>query len=126
MRRGSRAERGSVIFCPFLRLVLLFSVFVIEALPQALPDKFETEIQPIFKTNCIDCHGLKVQTKELNLATREGVLRGSESGPVVVPGKPEESRLYKLVKEGVMPMGKPHLSDRDVAAIRAWIVGANS
>jgi len=64
--------------------------------------------------------------KELNLSTEETVLKGSESGPVVVPGNPDESVLFKKVQSGAMPMGKPHLSDKDVETIRLWIKGSGS
>src|SRR5205085_8616995 len=57
-----------------------------------------------------------------------GALKGSESGPVIAPGKPDESRLYQLVRDGKMPPGKAHLSDEQVASIRSWIesLGASS
>ncbi len=61
--------------------------------------------------------------KDLNLGAYEPLMKGSESGPVVVPGKPDESRLYRLVQEGKMPMGKARLSEKELAAIRAWIEG---
>ncbi len=94
----------------------------IESLPPSVDGpRFETTVQPILQAKCSGCHGTKLRTKELNLTTQAGVLKGSESGPVVVPGKPDESRLYQYVKAGVMPKGGPHLSDQDVAAIRTWI-----
>ena len=41
----------------------------------------------------------------------------------MIPGKPEESLLYKKVKDGSMPMGKPHLSEKEVETIFSWIRG---
>ena len=62
--------------------------------------------------------------KELNLSTYQVDAAGSESGPVIVPGKPDESRLFHMVKEGLMPPGgKIHLSDEEIGAIRGWIEG---
>ncbi len=83
--------------------------------------KFETDILPIFQANCLQCHGEKARMKELNLGTFDGVSKGSESGPVLTPGKPEESRLYQLVRDGKMPFGGKKLPERDIAGIRAWI-----
>ena len=44
---------------------------------------------------------------EVNLAEQNYgasvVGAGSESGAVVIPGKPQESHLYKMVREGTMP-----------------------
>jgi hypothetical protein len=52
----------------------------------------------------------------------QGVLEGSDSGPVIVPGKAEESLLFKMVHEGKMPpRGKDRLSGAEVQTIRRWI-----
>ncbi len=82
---------------------------------------FETDVQPVFTSNCTGCHGAATRIKEMNLSSLEGVLKGSESGPVVVPGKPDESLLYQKVRDGKMPPGKVHLKDDELAAIRSWI-----
>jgi hypothetical protein len=52
-----------------------------------------------------------LKTKDLNLATYEGAMHGRESGAVVVPGDPDESRLYHMVKEGLMPLRREDSSD---------------
>src|SRR2546426_11062132 len=84
--------------------------------------QFDTDVLPILKANCVQCHGTETRIKEMNLSTLEGVMKGSESGPVVISGKPDESRLYKMVHEGLMPPGgKTRLSEDQVATIRAWI-----
>jgi len=59
--------------------------------------------------------------KEMNLSSLDGVMKGSESGPVVAPGKPDESRLYQMVRDGKMPPGKTHLTSEQLAVVRAWI-----
>ena len=76
------------------------------------PVVFETDVQPIFWANCTGCHGADTRIKEMNLSTLEGVMKGSESGPVIAPGKPDESRLYQMVRDGKMPPGKTHLTRR--------------
>ena len=91
------------------------------ASPEAKPAGFETDVQPIFTSNCTGCHGTATRIKEMNLSTLDGVMKGSESGPVVVPGKPDESKLYQMVRDGKMPPGKTHLSEQAVASIRSWI-----
>ncbi len=84
---------------------------------------FEKDVAPILKANCTACHGTQVKLKDLNLATEEATLKGSESGPVVVPGKPEDSVLYKKIQSGAMPVGKPHLSEKEISIISSWIRG---
>jgi len=91
-----------------------------------VPVVFDKDVAPIFKSNCTGCHGDSVKMKELNLNSEEGALKGSESGAVIVPGKPDESVLYKKVRDGSMPMGKPHLSDQQIEAISSWIKGSGS
>ena len=83
---------------------------------------FETDLEPLFQSRCIRCHGEKVQKGELNLASRAALLKGGESGPVVVPGKPDESLLFELVRDGAMPADKKDkLTPLEVALVRDWI-----
>jgi mono/diheme cytochrome c family protein len=82
---------------------------------------FDADIQPIFQASCTGCHGPDTRIKEMNLSSLDGALKGSESGPVIVPGKPDESRLYQMVRDRKMPPGKTHLTDQQVASIRSWI-----
>jgi hypothetical protein len=85
---------------------------------------FRDTIQPVLEKNCLPCHNAKVKQAGLDLSTRESVLKGSENGPVVVVGKPEDSRLYKLVarlSEPGMPFKSPKLPDATIAKIGEWI-----
>ena len=108
-----------------LAAIGIASAFAQSANPN-IPAIFDKDVAPIFKSNCTGCHGDSVKTKELNLNNEEAVLKGSESGPVIVPGKPEESILYKKVRDGSMPMGKAHLSDQQIETIFSWIKGGIS
>ena len=89
---------------------------------------FEQEVLPILKANCAACHSATLAQKELNLSSWESLLKGSASGPIVIPGKPKESLLYSMVDRGSMPPGENvRLADRDIAIIREWIeAGATS
>jgi mono/diheme cytochrome c family protein len=87
---------------------------------------FDTEVLPIFKSTCDSCHGGSVKLKALDLTTEASAIKGSESGPVIVPGKPDESILYQKVRSGSMPAGKPHLSDKQLATLKNWIEGMSS
>ena len=89
----------------------------------AAAQSFETDVLPIFRAKCQACHGSSVKTKDLNLTSLEAVLRGSESGAVVVGGRREESPLFRLVRDGKMPPGgdKQRLSEKEVEAIGLWV-----
>ena len=67
------------------------------------------------------CHGADLRQKELDLSTWATALKGGESGPVIVPGKPDESRLYEFISKGTMPPGDVYLGERDIEMIRSWI-----
>ena len=86
------------------------------------PALFETDVQPLFKAKCLRCHGDKARKGDLDLRTHASVLKGGESGSVVLPGNPEKSLLYEKVRSGVMPPSKKDpLSEAEVALIRRWI-----
>ncbi len=89
----------------------------------AKPVSFAQDIQPILQNSCWKCHGAAVQLSKLDLRTREAALKGGEHGPALVPGKAEESRLFRLVsglEKPAMPMdGK--LTAEQIAAIKDWI-----
>jgi cytochrome c553 len=60
-------------------------------------------VLPILQLRCTVCHGTRVRQAELDLRTRESIVRGGKSGPAIVPGKPGESLLLKRVHAGEMP-----------------------
>ena len=94
-----------------------------EGLPDPTPEEvFRERALPVFKEHCLRCHGEDLMVKELDLSRLPGVLKGSESGPVVVPGRAAESKLYQLIESGSMPPDREGgLSEAQKAAIRAWI-----
>jgi cytochrome c553 len=79
--------------------------------------------QAIFEKHCVSCHGAG-QMSGLDLRQRDTVLKGGKRGPALVPGKPEDSLVYRAVaRQGdlKMPPGKQGLASEDVARLRAWI-----
>lgn len=90
---------------------------------------FESKIRPILADNCYKCHSLENGKSKggLTLDTRDGVLKGGEVGPVVVPGNPAASPLIKAVKyedkDLQMPPSKEggKLKDEQIAALTEWV-----
>ena len=83
---------------------------------------FQERVLPVFKEHCLRCHGEELMMKELDLSRLSTVLKGSESGPVVVPGRSSESKLYRLIESGSMPPDlEGGLPEAQRAAIKAWI-----
>lgn len=87
------------------------------------PYSFEKDVLPLLESKCLSCHGSKVQKSELNLSTQAGIRKGSSSGPILVPGKADESLLFEVVREGLMPPpehGEP-LTAEESSLLRQWI-----
>jgi cytochrome c553 len=96
-----------------------------QAAPGTQPaDLFETRIRPLLAANCFACHGQSAMAG-LRVDSREGLMKGGESGPVIVPGDPEKSALFKVVQhaEGFprMPRGRAKLPAADIDALAEWI-----
>lgn len=104
---------------PVIAAVLLGGKFGHAAEP---PLSFDRDVEPILQANCYRCHGEKTRKAELDLTSAAGMRRGGETGRLVDPGKPEESLLYKMVREGQMPPPENEpLSAAEVGTIRRWI-----
>lgn len=86
---------------------------------------FSQDIKPILEASCVKCHGRGRAKGDLRLDTRDTLLKGSSSGPAVVPGKSEESYLIELVAgidpENVMPKKGSKLTPQQISLLRAWI-----
>ncbi|MBI3879470.1 MAG: PSD1 domain-containing protein [Verrucomicrobia bacterium] len=89
---------------------------------------FEKKIRPVLVEQCYKCHSTQPEAKikgGLNLETRETTLKGGDSGPAIVPGKPDKSALLKAMKhvdpDLAMPPKEPKLADNIIADFEEWI-----
>jgi hypothetical protein len=94
-----------------------------ESTPQQL-EFFEKKIRPVLVEHCYQCHSTtsKKLKGELLLDSKWGWEQGGESGPVIVPGKPNESRIISAlnyVELEMPPKGK--LPETVVADFIEWI-----
>ncbi|HAL05553.1 MAG TPA: hypothetical protein DCP58_10590, partial [Verrucomicrobiales bacterium] len=60
---------------------------------------FEKNIRPVLANNCYQCHSADARNLKggLFLDSKQGILNGGDSGPVIVPGNPSESRLIEAI-----------------------------
>src|SRR5262249_8429885 len=58
---------------------------------------FQDQVAPVLEKRCVHCHGASAPKGNFALTTARAILKGGDSGPAVVPGKPEESPLLELV-----------------------------
>jgi hypothetical protein len=90
-------------------------------------DFFEAKIRPMLVKHCYECHsagaaGKKKLKGKLLLDSRDGSRKGGESGPAVVPGKPDESLLISALKQDSFKMPpKGKLPDELIAHFAKWI-----
>src|SRR5579872_45815 len=98
-----------------------------DSLPQTI--RFNRDIRPILSDNCFACHGPDKDKRKakLRLDTRDGLFSAVKDRHPVMPGKPDESEIYRRVTsqdpDEVMPQSKTGktLSVRQIALIRRWI-----
>jgi hypothetical protein len=87
--------------------------------------QFNRDIRPIFNRSCTGCHGGVKKAGGLSLITKAEAYGKTEHGIGIVPGKPEESMLYKLITHPDpakrMPFEKEPLTQQQVALIKKWI-----
>ena len=90
-------------------------------------DFFERKIRPLLAERCYECHGAKAEELKggLFLDSKEGVLKGGDSGPAIVPGNPEKSLLIKAVRytseDLQMPPKNKRLADEQIADLEEWV-----
>jgi len=95
-----------------------------EPKPMVTAVAFDKEIQPIFKSKCMLCHGDTKGVKGgLDLRTLASIKKGGESGDALVPGNLEKSIIWTSIMEGAMPPpDKPQLTDAEKMKIKNWIL----
>ena len=107
---------------------LLFAPLVAAQAPSQNARKidFGRDVLPIFRENCINCHGPSQQMGRLRLDERRAALpnRVGANGVRIIPGNSAASRLYQQITKPpnglLMPPSGP-LSAEQVETIRLWI-----
>jgi uncharacterized membrane protein/mono/diheme cytochrome c family protein len=97
-----------------------------DTLTKAQEKELNLKVRAIFAHNCYKCHGDEKVKGDLRLDSKDFVFKGGENGEVIVPGKPEESELFRRISlpsnhEDVMPSKGKKLTANDLAIIEFWI-----
>jgi Protein of unknown function (DUF1549)/Protein of unknown function (DUF1553)/Planctomycete cytochrome C/Concanavalin A-like lectin/glucanases superfamily len=83
---------------------------------------FESKVRPLLADKCFRCHAGRQKKGGLRLDSLRSMLSGGESGPAIVPGKPEESLLVEAVNYESFEMPPTgQLPPTDVQILTAWI-----
>lgn len=84
-------------------------------------------IAPMFAARCVECHGERKKKAELALNSFVAAARGSDAGPVWVPGRPAESVLLQRMRrplddeERMPPADRPQPAAGEVELLERWI-----
>jgi mono/diheme cytochrome c family protein len=88
---------------------------------------FENRIRPVLSENCYKCHSSQAEKVKggLLLDSRDGISKGGDTGPAIVPGDPDHSLLIKAVRytdpDLQMPPKGPQLSPSVIADLETWV-----
>ncbi|MEE3372981.1 MAG: PSD1 and planctomycete cytochrome C domain-containing protein [Planctomycetota bacterium] len=111
-------------------LVLVVLLVLASAGPDALEasdreraDYFESKVRPLLAQRCFRCHGPKQQRGGLRLDRGSRVLAGGDSGPVLKPGKPDDSLLIQAINyQGLEMPPDRKLGQREVEVLTQWVL----
>ena len=136
-RSARRIVRQSLTLFPVQNLptapILHFIMRVLRLLPVAvvlLPTHhvvadeqsltFEKDVRPVFRAHCYDCHGATEEVEGgLDLRLVRFMLKGGDSGAVIVPGVPSDSLLLKRIRNGEMPPGEHTAKSKTPRSIKS-------
>src|SRR5438128_10645499 len=123
-----------VLLCPFPLVAedgidLNRKPIAMSKIERKTPVDFEKEILPILKNNCLACHNKTTAKAELILESPQDILKGGESGKIVVPKHSGDSLLLKIASHQVKPMMPPRnnkvqasdLTPEELGLIKLWI-----
>ncbi|MDB4665772.1 hypothetical protein OAE81_01125, partial [bacterium] len=87
---------------------------------------FETHIRPLFVEHCYECHSADAKELKANLYldSRTGWQTGGDSGPAIIPGKPEDSLLLNAISYTNSDLEMPpknRLPDSKIQHLKSWI-----
>ena len=94
----------------------ILALALIATLPLAAKVNFVRDVKPILELRCVRCHGADSAMKNLRLNRKDRAMM------VIVPKKPEDSRLFLAAQSGFMPPGGPKLPAAELETLRKWIV----
>src|SRR5262249_43992246 len=109
----------------FFVLLMCVPLLAQQQAPPASATKVDylKDVRPLLAQNCYSCHGAEVQQAGLRLDLRQNALRGSDYGPVIIPGNSAEGKLIRRIKgDGGLQMPPTGaLTNDEIQLLRAWI-----
>jgi WD40 repeat protein len=95
---------------------------------RAEPVSFANDVADILAAKCLGCHSSSLAESKLNLEEVAGMLKGGKRGPAIVPGKADESLLFKMASHRAEPVMPPKdkkeakpLTPEELGLLKLWI-----
>jgi cytochrome c553 len=83
---------------------------------------FEDDVLPILEARCFKCHGAETRKAGLDLRRQFMLVKGGDSGPAIVPGKPDESPLIEMIEKKEMPPKEEDpLEAKQIDLLKRWV-----
>ena len=128
-------KRSLIIIPIFIAAVVVFNSCFRKSSDDKLPDRisYNFHIRPILSDKCFKCHGPDVNKRQgrFRLDIPDSAfapLKETKGAFALVPGKPEESELYKRISSTdtsyMMPAPESHLgalTDHEIKLFKKWI-----
>ena len=110
----------------FILLGLSFLSITAASAADAPKVDFATQVKPLLTSRCINCHHSGSMLGELSLENRAMAFKKRVNGPVILPGKPDSSMLYLVLKLPAknlkaMPAAGHRVADSEINLIYDWI-----
>ncbi|CAN5914457.1 hypothetical protein BH11VER1_BH11VER1_26010 [soil metagenome] len=121
------------LLTPALLLTCMLSTGCVSLPPQTETKQqeafFVTKVKPVLVYYCIECHTDQAapQYGGFSMETGLSALTTGRHGPVIRPGKPDESLLFTVLRLGHeevlgMPPAPDKVTDEERDAVRQWIL----
>ena len=91
---------------------------------------YSRDVKPIIQNNCLSCHeqgGSGYEASGFSMETYDDLMKGTNFGPMVIPGDSEGSNMVVLMEGRADPsISMPHggmdpVSKQDIDTLRRWI-----
>ncbi|WP_298418766.1 FN3 associated domain-containing protein [uncultured Kordia sp.] len=88
---------------------------------------YDNIVVKIFDKKCVQCHNMTKQKGELSLISPEAIIKGGETGKILLAGNAEASLLYQQLllpishEDHMPPEGKSQLTKDEIWLLKHWI-----
>ncbi|MEM1297459.1 MAG: c-type cytochrome domain-containing protein, partial [Verrucomicrobiota bacterium] len=111
------------------RLILSLSALILAPCSTYAAIDYQSQVRPILRSNCYKCHGGPRAKKDFRMDKEDTLKEHIGPGKYIVPGKPDESLVIKLISlpesdsDRMPPPNRgAHLERADITTLKQWIL----